>query len=1029
MQGRPRSLTLATKLVAGGVGILSLMLLSGLLSQRLLLSELQQQQQFYRNSEALDEALDEVLRGMLNQETGYRGYVIAQDAAFLEPFEEGRQQYLEGLTLSRRVASETDGKTAELLNAINAVEHAGNDWYNSSARPMVELVRSGNQRAALQQFASVQGKARFDRFRLVHTQALNLSNQNLRRLEQTAQLRQQRLQLLTELCWGGGFLLAGGLGVLLVSSVRRPLQELERSAQAVADGDLSVRAQVYRDDELGQFTQQFNAMLSQIEAQRLQLAERDVQAIVQAVGEVLIAEQDLEPLLRQALATLCEQTRRRAGAIYLWSGTAQQLQLRSTYGLNPDSLQKTYNAGEGLAGMALGQACFLEGDEASALVYPTLDGSAILRYQAAWPLRISDRLVGMLLVAGLVPLSARDRNALASIADQLAIAIENALSFGTIRQQQQELQAREQELAAQNEELEAQRSELEFVNAEMEAQQQRLERLNYELLESDRHKDEFLANMSHELRTPLNAIIGFSQLLLRREDVRSLHQVSDQLERILRNGRQQLSLVNDILDLARIRAGQIELQAEPINLRELVEQTVSGLSGLASDRGLSLLIDSPEPLGELIADPERLRQILTNLLSNAIKYTDQGQITLRLRRHPAGSVLAGSVQDGSTAPVAVQDSDQLEIAVIDTGVGIPLDQQPLVFEAFRRVNQHPGQRGGGTGLGLAITSRLVQQMGGNIRLESTPGQGSTFTVTLPCRPPAPSLVSGPASGSAPGPDRFSEAVSAPLSLVNALALADGGPVRSSNADGTRTVLLIEPNPQVRAAVAERLAGQAYRLLTAADGLEGVEIARRQRPDVIVLEVALPEGQFWQVLFELKCHPATVEIPLVLQGLSGERGLLIPLGLSSYLTKPVGSESLLQMLQNQGLPPQEGSDILVVDDEPDIRQWLLDLLLAEGYQVRTAENGEVALRELERSLPRLVILDLMMPGLDGFQVLQQLRSMPGGSRDLVRVIILSSLEPNIAARRRLEQETELILQKGDLSPDSLLERLEQILARS
>ncbi len=978
---------------AGGLSVLALMLASGVISQQMLIAELHDQRRFYRSHQDLRQALDQIFQGMLNQQTGYRGYALSSDPAFLAPYQEGRKQYAAGLAESRRLASVAASDSASLLAALSEVEREAEQWQTNIAQALVSEVRLGNRQAALSPVTAAERRApsaRFDRFRQAHAQAIRLSAQSLANSEVTVQAEHQRLQLLTGLVWGGGILLASGLGALLIDSLRRPLRELEHTARAVAAGNLSVRAQIYREDEFGEFSRQFNAMLSQLENQRAELAERDVQAIVQAVGEILIAEQDLEPLLTRVLQSVCEHTNRRAGAMYLWSSATQQLQLRSSHGLKSEILQQVYAAGEGLAGSALTQARFLEGVEAAALTYPTLDGAVALRYQAAWPLRIGSRLIGVLLVAGLVPLSRRDRNVLNALTDRLAIAIDNALGFETIQQQQQELQVRERELAAQNEELEAQRSELEFVNAEVEAQRQRLERLNQELLASDRHKDEFLANMSHELRTPLNAIIGFSQLLLRREDVRSLPQVSDQLERILRNGRQQLRLVNDILDLARIRAGQVELHAEPVNLRELTEQTLSGLSPLAHERGLSIHLETVDPLPDLVTDPERLRQILTNLISNAIKYTDQGRITVYL---------------GSSGLAL----DQIEIAVCDTGVGISADQQSLIFEAFRRLNQHPGQRGGGSGLGLAITSRLVQQMGGQIRLESAPGEGSTFRVILPRRPPTWEDATAPlAEGSVPLP-----VPAAPLSTP----------------DCPRTILLIEHNLAVCSAVTRRLIGQPYRLLSAQDGPSGVELARRERPDLILLEVALPDSQFWQVLFELKCHPYTADIPLVLQGFSGERGLIVPLGLSAYLSKPVGSESLLQVLKRQGLSPQQGSEVLVVDDDPDVRQWLVELLLTEGYQVRTANNGEAALAQLEEALPRLVILDLMMPRLDGLEVLRCLRNLPGADRETVPVVILSALEPDAAQRRRLEQETELILRKGDLSPEALFEQLEQILDKS
>ncbi|MBC8123783.1 MAG: response regulator, partial [Gemmatimonadaceae bacterium] len=535
-----------------------------------------------------------------------------------------------------------------------------------------------------------------------------------------------------------------------------------------------------------------------------------------------------------------------------------------------------------------------------------------------------------------------------------------------LSEQAGELEALNQELTATNEELEMQRSELEVTNEELESQRAQIETQNQDLLEADRQKNNFLASMSHELRTPLNSILGFSQLLLRNKSLQGQEQILTQLERIYQNGKIQLRLVNDILDLAKIKAGKVELQYTRVAIEPLIRETLASVESLATQKGLAVRIEIDPALEMVETDPYQFSTILSNLLSNAFKYTERGGV----------EILARSVS-----------AQLFEVVVRDSGVGIAPEEQSTVFDEFRRLEGAATRRAGGTGLGLTICKRLVSLLGGQISLKSTLGQGSTFTVLLP-------------------------------SLIQQATV-------SVPASANLKVLVIEDDPQVQQLIATRLIDQPYQLMFAPDSIEGIQIARNEQPDVIVLDTILPRTDLWKVLFELRTDTATATIPVILQSVQGERGLSIPLGLADFLNRPVGQESLLAVLRRRRIAP-EGEAILIIDDNADGREYLAACLRDEGYTVELAASGLEALTYLEAHRPQLVILDLMMPQMDGFEVLRRLRLLPSGQN--LPVLILSALDLSEEQRQTLlAQQTEQILKKGDQTIDELIIHLNATLS--
>jgi PAS domain S-box-containing protein len=511
---------------------------------------------------------------------------------------------------------------------------------------------------------------------------------------------------------------------------------------------------------------------------------------------------------------------------------------------------------------------------------------------------------------------------------------------------------------------------------------------------SSHAKSQFLANMSHELRTPLNAIIGYSEML--QEDAQDLgyDDLAPDLEKIRGAGKHLLALINDILDISKIEAGRMELHVESFSVDALLDDVRTTIYPLVEKNNNQFVIERAEALGHISADMMKLRQVLFNLLSNAAKFTEQGQVILRVERSPA------PVTDSSTGlPTAEHyPGDWLCFQISDTGIGMTAEQIQRVFDAFSQADTSTTRKYGGTGLGLAISQRFCRMMGGDIAVNSQQGEGSTFTVWLP-----------------------------------AVVTPDAAPIASSTVDLSReptsqaqaTLLVIDDDAVVGDLMRRSLHSQGFQIEVATDGTDGIKKARSLHPDVIILDVLLPNMNGWDVLAILKADPALADIPVILMTILDEQNRGFTLGASDYLTKPIDYKRLATLLQKYR--PPEASDrthvVLVVEDDADTRQMFQRILQKEGWQVITAENGRVGLEQYQASAPDLVLLDLMMPEMDGFQFLERLRQDEEGRS--LPVIVVTAMDLSSRDRDRLNGSVEKILQKGAYDRDRLLAEVNQL----
>jgi signal transduction histidine kinase/CheY-like chemotaxis protein len=494
----------------------------------------------------------------------------------------------------------------------------------------------------------------------------------------------------------------------------------------------------------------------------------------------------------------------------------------------------------------------------------------------------------------------------------------------------------------------------------------RLIETNARLTEVSQLKSQFLANMSHELRTPLNSIIGYSELVLEQIYGPLTDTQRDRLEKVSRNGRHLLSLINDILDLSKIEAGKLDLTIETVNLRDMIGSVLAGMDVLACEKKITLVRDF-DHIPQVLADPQRAEQIITNLVSNAIKFTDSGSITVH------GQVDA--------------NSGMVRVSVIDTGIGIKPEDMIYIFDEFRQVDGTTTRRHNGTGLGLAITKRLVEMHGGSIWVDSTPTLGSTFAFTLPVAETIPVEVH----------DR--KILTGPLALV------------------------IDDSPEAAGLIRDILTTQGYKVQIAPNGQEGLALARTLHPALITLDVMMPGLKGWDVLRILKTDADTAAIPVIMISVIESKPLGLDVSANAYLTKPIDRCRLITLAHTLSAQPEY--PVLIVDDNPQDREILAAMLETEHISSQSVASGEEAIRWLREHRAALVLLDVMMPQLSGFDVLVHIREQ-SNQRDLP-VIVVSAKD--LTPQERLFLQTRLadLVQKQGLVPQKLVERTRAALA--
>ena len=531
-----------------------------------------------------------------------------------------------------------------------------------------------------------------------------------------------------------------------------------------------------------------------------------------------------------------------------------------------------------------------------------------------------------------------------------------------------------QQRALQMEVIRQQNEDLDRLAGELAKSKRAEEERARQLEEASRLKSEFLANFSHEIRTPLNGILGYCDLLLREEGARLTPHGRRDLNIVKSNAKTLLALINDILDLSKIEAGRLEVIKERVEVPNLVDECVATVRELLKGKDVALGADIAPEARVAFSDSLKLKQILLNLLSNAAKFTDTGEIILEARAH------------GTT----------LSLTVEDTGAGIPPEQIETIFEKFRQVDDASRRKVGGTGLGLAIVREVTRVLGGTVDVVSTLGRGSRFTVTLP------------------------GALDRETSPVPAVTRALGSPVPIPAGEAP-VIVLIDDDPIIVALMRRDLEQVGFEVIAVGDGVAGLEAARRHRPTAIVLDIHLPKLDGWTVLAELKNDPVLANTPVIILSVEEQRARGFAFGACDYLVKPIDPERLVEAVRRNVVDAK--GTVLVVDDDAQARELVSRNLKAAGFACAEARDGEDALLQTRVTKPGLLVLDLMMPKMDGFEVLASLRA----EGSMLPVIVLTGKALSTDEESTLLAGLAHVVKKGGLAIEAVVDQAKRLLA--
>ncbi len=822
---------------------------------------------------------------------------------------------------------------------------------------------------------------------------------------------------------------------LLAANLTTQVRAIAEVATAVTKGDLTRSIQVDARGEVAELKDNINTMIDNLRLTTDRNTEQDwLKTNLAKFTNMLQGQRDLATVGRLLLSELTPLVNAQLGVIYqVESEELQTMRLLSAYaddGSNGHPLR--IRIGEGLIGQCAADRRRLLITDMPTHAVPI--GSALFKVSPSniivLPVLFENQVKAVIELASVSEFTALQRMFLEQLTDSIGIVLNSIEATmqteGLLKQSQQlagELQTQQRELQQTNEQLEQKAQQLAERNVEVERKNQEIEQARRELEEkaaelalTSKYKSEFLANMSHELRTPLNSILILGQQLADNPDGNLSSKQTEFARTIHGAGTDLLNLISDILDLSKIESGTVTVEAEELFFSNVLDAVGRPFRHEAETRQLSFNVDLDPTLGRsLVTDSKRLQQVLKNLLSNAFKFTARGGVQLKVFAAPAGWT--------STHPVLSQAPAVVAFEVADTGIGIPAEKQKMIFEAFQQADASTSRKYGGTGLGLAISRELSNLLGGEIQLRSSPGVGSTFTLYLPVTYAGPSSAVRVASSSLPAQV---PAIGAPIVLPER-QIEQIPDDRHEIQPGDLILLIVEDDPHYCRVLVDLARGRGFKVLVAARGADALELAKQYQPTAVSLDVFLPDMLGWSVLSQLKQNPLTRHIPVQIITLDEDRHHGLARGAFSFVTKPTtteGVDAALMRIKEYSAPRRKR--LLVVEDNPAEQLSISELLGYDDVEIETAGTGRDALDALRRQPVDCVVLDLRLPDMSGFEVLEAL----GADEALaeVPVVVFTGRELSAEEDARLHTMARSIVVKGVELPERLLDETALFLHR-
>ncbi|HJS22042.1 MAG TPA: response regulator, partial [Steroidobacteraceae bacterium] len=822
---------------------------------------------------------------------------------------------------------------------------------------------------------------------------------------------------------------------LLAANLTTQVRSIAEVATAVTKGDLTRSIQVDARGEVADLKDYINAMIGNLRATTARNTEQDwLKTNLAKFSGMMQGQRDLLTLAQTLLSELAPLVNAQQGVMYLMDSDAGKLCLRQLVGYadQRDSAPRQYAMGEGLVGQCAveRQRILLTDVPADSIQVRSGLLSAHPRNVIVLPVLFEGQVKAVIELASLTEFTAAHVAFLEQLTGSIGIVLNtieaSMRTEGLLTQSQQlaaELQAQQKELQQTNEELAqkarllvAQNVEVERKNREIEQARAALEEKAAELALTSRYKSEFLANMSHELRTPLNSILILGQQLSENAEGNLTPRQVEFAGTILGAGTDLLNLISDILDLSKIESGTVTVESVELPIASLRETIERSFRHVAEARKLAFTHEYDAAVDEPInTDPKRLLQVLTNLLSNAFKFTDHGNVRLEVGIAQGGW--------GADHPVLSKVAKVLQFSVHDTGIGIPLEKQRIIFEAFQQADAGTARRYGGTGLGLAISRELAHLLGGEIRLQSTPGSGSVFTLYLPLNyvGPAYSKLTVQARPAEQLPDRPAPAglpASPPVELNDD---------RDNLQPGESVLLIVEDDPHYARVLLNAARDHGFKGVVAMTGAEAMSLARQHLPTAVSLDIFLPDMLGWTVLTQLKQDFSTRHIPVQILSIEDERQHGMEHGAFAHLSKPLSTAGLDQAFERiKGIVQPRTKRLLVVEDSPAERLSIEQLIGHDDIDIKAVGTGAEALEEMRADGYDCVVLDLRLPDMSGFDVLAQVQQEPR-LRD-VPIVVFTGRELSADEEERLRRMAKSIVLKGVQSPERLLDETALFLHR-
>jgi HAMP domain-containing protein/CheY-like chemotaxis protein/GAF domain-containing protein len=822
---------------------------------------------------------------------------------------------------------------------------------------------------------------------------------------------------------------------LLAANLTTQVRAIAEVATAVTKGDLTRSIQVEARGEVAELKDNINTMIGNLRLTTDLNTEQDwLKTNLARFTNMLQGQRDLTTVGRLLLTELTPLVNAQLGVIYqVANDDTPALKLLSAYaddGINAHP--QTIKMGEGLVGQ-----CAADKRQRLITDMPTHAvpiGSALFKVVpqniVVLPVLFENQVKAVIELASITAFTTSQMTFLEQLTDSIGIVLNSIEATmqteGFLKQSQQlagELQTQQKELQQTNEQLEQKAQQLAERNVEVERKNQEIEQARRALEEkatelslTSKYKSEFLANMSHELRTPLNSILILGQQLTENPDGNLTPKQVEFARTIHGAGTDLLNLISDILDLSKIESGTVTVDAEEIFLTNLLDTVGRPFRHEAENRQLSFDVQVDPHLGRsMVTDSKRLQQVLKNLLSNAFKFTEHGGVRLSVSAAVGGWSANHPVLNQSPAVVAFE--------VSDSGIGIPLEKQKIIFEAFQQADASTSRKYGGTGLGLAISRELSSLLGGEIHLRSTPGTGSTFTLYLPLKYVGPSNVSANTSSgrNAHTVPSFPSAATIEHAVE---ALPDD---RLDIAPGDTILLIVEDDPHYARILADLAHDKGFKVLLSAKGADALDLAKQFQPTAVSLDVFLPDMLGWTVLSQLKQNALTRHIPVQIITLDEDRQHALASGAFSFVTKPTtteGVEAALSRIKEYTKPRRKR--LLVVEDNAAEQMSITELLGHDDIEIVTSSTGAEALETLRENPCDCVVLDLKLPDMSGFEVLEHIRA--DSSLSDVPVVVFTGRELSAEEDAQLHTMARSIVVKGVESPERLLDETALFLHR-